>query len=72
MIFISIFILVLYFVDKTFIDNKLFGWLNGFPIVFAMECTAIIAFAVSWLKKGRAVGALLEVYHRKVKAILFG
>ena len=63
-IFVSIFILVLYFIDKKFIDNKFFGWLDNFPIVFTMECTAIIAFAVSWLKKGRAVGALLEVYHK--------
>lgn len=61
-IFISIFILILYFADSKFLGGKYLSWLENIRIVFLLECTSISAFAVSWLKKGRAGDAIKEVY----------
>lgn len=61
-IFISIGILVLYFMDSVFNGGRILSFLEKIKIVFVMECTSIGAFAFSWLKKGRAVGAIVEMY----------
>ncbi len=55
-IFISIFILLVYFLFE-----KNLSFLGNFPIVFVFEFTSILAFAISWLEKGRAVMAFVEM-----------
>ncbi len=62
-IFISIGILVLYFADGKFLKGRFLSGLSNIKIVFALECVAIMAFAVSWLQKGRAADSLSEMYN---------
>ena len=45
-----VFILAMYFLIKPF--EKLVG---GFPIIFALETVAIVAFGISWLTKGETL-----------------
>ncbi len=67
-IFISIGILILYFADSKLLDGKFLSKLEHIKIVFLMECVAVFAFAISWLKKGRAVGGLLHAYESMKKS----
>ncbi|MEZ5046979.1 MAG: hypothetical protein R2831_08300 [Chitinophagaceae bacterium] len=68
-IFSSIGILILYFLDKDFLQGKYLGSLEKIKIVFLLECISIIAFAISWLKKGRAIGSLLHIVDEMKKSI---
>lgn len=63
-IFGVLFILVLYFADGKFLEGKYLGALEKIRIVFIMECVAVLAFAVSWLKKGRIVPAIKEAVQK--------
>lgn len=66
-IFSALAVLVLYFADSKFFNGKYLSWLEKIRIVFMMECVAVLAFAVSWLEKGKIVPAIKEVV-QKVKS----
>ena len=60
-IFGALAILVVYFMDKVYLNGRYLSGLEKIRIVFLMECLAVFAFAVSWLQKGKMETVVKEV-----------